>query len=157
MAAQPLVPGLAARVRAALRNFSTVVVIDAALAASPGFPAGDPALDFDELLRVVANAIIEARGLKLDTASLHPEELTQLLKDETRILFCFFSVGLLRASHFQRLRGLGLTQTDHRILFCGHSAYLRENSTRLAQWWDSLDSLRALNLGSAPSLSPRNG
>jgi hypothetical protein len=120
------------RPRAALMlGFSRLAVVDAALAVSP-----NSGFDFSDFLGVVAHAIVDALRLHLDAEELHPEELAQLLKDESRMLFCFLSVDLLSDTNFQRLRGIGFTQTDHRILFCGHSRILDERSSRLVRGYD---------------------
>jgi len=121
-----------------IAGFSRVIVLDAKRAVSP---AG--IFDFDVFVEVIARAITEALGFDLDTRNLHREQLSQLLKDERDILFCFFSLDHLTEGHYRQLRGLGFTQTDHRILFCGRSEFLRSRSTSSAE-----------SLGSAPAFSP---
>src|ERR1700733_15098093 len=65
-------------------GFSRVIVLDAKRAVSPaGF------FDFDVFIEVIARAITEALGFDLDTRNLHREQLSQFLKDERDILFCF--------------------------------------------------------------------
>jgi len=111
-----------------MAGFSRVIVLDARRAVSPaGF------FDFNVFIEVIARAITEALGFDLDARSLHREQLSQFLKDERGILFCFFSLDHLTEGHYRQLRGLGFTQTDHRILFCGRSAFLRRRSTALAE------------------------
>lgn len=115
-------------------GFSRVIVLDARRAVSA---AG--LFDFDLFVEVIATAIAEALGFDLDARNLHREQLSQFLKDERNILFCFFSLDWLTEEHYRQLRGLGFTQTDHRILFCGRSEFLQEQSASLAEpaSWES--------------------
>jgi hypothetical protein len=110
-----------------MAGFSRVIVLDARRAISP---AG--LFDFDVFIEVIAKAITEALGLDVDMRNLHREQLSQFLKDERGILFCFFSLDHLTEDHYRQLRGLGFTQTDHRILFCGRSEFLRRRSVVFA-------------------------
>lgn len=125
--------------RNGILGFSRVIVLDAKRAVSP---AG--IFDFDVFIEVIARAIVEALGFDLDTRNLHREQLSQLLKDERNILFGFFSLDHLTEGHYRQLRGLGFTQTDHRILFCGRSEFLRSRSSSVAE-----------SLGSGPTFSQR--
>lgn len=129
-----------AETTALMRNFSALAVIDASSTVNQ-----DGAFDFDQFVQHIGSRLAGALRLPLPPEKLHHEEVAQLLKDEKRVLFCFLSVGLLSGERFQRLRGLGFTQTDHRILFCGHSDVLHAYSTRLTR---VCDAGRAVELGS---------
>lgn len=110
--------------RGSLRRFAIVAIVDARLALS-----SHGTLEFDELVDIMGRAILRAKGIDLGATRLHPEDLTQLLKDEKRrILICIFSVRVFTEAHLQRLRGLGLTQTEHRVLYCGFNEYLHRMS-----------------------------
>jgi CheY-like chemotaxis protein len=118
--------GHSRRVRGALERFGIVITVDAKDALT-----SEGTLEFDVLLSLMGKAILAAKGIELDAGTLHPEDMTQLLKDEKRrILVCLFSVLYLSEAHLQRLRGLGLTQTKHRVLFCGFNEYLHEASVK---------------------------
>jgi DNA-binding NtrC family response regulator len=131
-----------------IAGFSRVIVLDATHAVTAaGF------FEFNVFIEVIARAITEALGLDLDARNLHREQLSQLLKDERGILFCFFSLDDLTEDHYRQLRGLGFTQTDHRILFCGQSEFLQKRSTSLAESLDATDSFDAVLLESENSSS----
>jgi hypothetical protein len=51
------------------------------------------------------------------TEDFHPEQISQVLKDEPRSLFCILDSQLIPEPDSQRMRGF--TQELHRVLFCG--------------------------------------
>jgi pSer/pThr/pTyr-binding forkhead associated (FHA) protein len=54
------------------------------------------------------------------TEDFHPEQISQVLKDEPCSLFCFLESGLIPEQDIQRLRIF--TQEVHRVVFCGRAA-----------------------------------
>ncbi len=58
------------------------------------------------------------------TEAFHPEQITQVLKDEKRSLFCFLDMVSIPFPVIQRLRSF--TQEKHRILFCDLSSRRQE-------------------------------
>jgi hypothetical protein len=125
-------------------SFEAVVVIDARL-------ARNEKRDFDLALfmKVIARAMARGLALELDVDAIHPEEIAQLLKDHRRILFCFFSMELLPEAAVHRLRGLGFTQSDHRVLYCGDNAFLVDRSLRVLGRSDELEARRMVSLRSS--------
>ncbi|MFO0844577.1 MAG: hypothetical protein U0797_19635 [Gemmataceae bacterium] len=77
------------------------------------------AFDLEEFLRHAQARMAMAFGLSLPEGSFHAENVTQVLKDEPRSLFCFVNVQLIPVRELRRLRGF--TQEQHQALFlcCG--------------------------------------
>jgi hypothetical protein len=77
------------------------------------------------MLGEMANAF----DLKLDPRKFHPEQITQLLKDEERSLFCFSNMQHISKEDLQSI--IHFTQGRHRVLFCGTNTYLAMKSFSL--------------------------
>ena len=67
-------------------------------------------------LPYLRNILFEAFEVER-TDQFHPEQISQVLKDEPRSLFCFLDAQHLSDLEIQRLRGF--TQELHRVLLCG--------------------------------------
>jgi serine phosphatase RsbU (regulator of sigma subunit) len=96
------------------RDFGRVVVLDLADGVT-----STGAFDIELFLRAAWKQMAAALGHYHEEGAFHPEQIAQLLKSEEPLLFCFLSVNLLSEDDVHRLRGLGFSQENHRILFVG--------------------------------------
>jgi hypothetical protein len=101
--------------RALGRGFHRLVVLDAA----EGLVPGEGRFDLTRFLQHVHERMVRAFDLHLPAATFHAENVSQILKDEPRSLFCFVNVQHVPAADLRRLRGF--TQEAHQVLFlcCG--------------------------------------
>ena len=77
----------------------------------------DGEFEFDRLfLRYLKTVLLEVFEIERSD-DYHPEQISQILKDEPRSLFCFLDAQLIPDTDAQRLRSF--TQEFHRVLFCG--------------------------------------
>jgi serine phosphatase RsbU (regulator of sigma subunit) len=105
----------ASELRVALaKSFHRVVLLDA--------DAGRDAQGVFDIERFLEAAWIQLAtefGHYFDREVFHPEQIAQLLKSEPASLFCLLHVELLSEDDLHRLRGLGFTQNQHRVLYLG--------------------------------------
>jgi serine phosphatase RsbU (regulator of sigma subunit)/pSer/pThr/pTyr-binding forkhead associated (FHA) protein len=96
-------------------GFHCLVVLDAA----QGLDAAGRQFDLHRFLRHAHEEMIRAFGLPLPPDRFHVENISQILKDEPRSLFCFLNLQCVPAADLHRLRGF--TQERHQVLFvcCG--------------------------------------
>jgi hypothetical protein len=73
--------------------------------------------DSSRFLRHISGRMSDAFGLHLPHDEFHPEEISQVLKDERRSLFCVLNVKVVPSDQLRSLRGFG--QEHHRMLLCG--------------------------------------
>jgi len=73
--------------------------------------------DLTRFLAHISQRMSEAFGLRLPRDEFHPEEVSQVLKDEQKSLFCFLNVNVIPDNELRGLRGFG--QEHHRMLLCG--------------------------------------
>jgi hypothetical protein len=93
-------------------GFHRLIIIEA----SRGLNA-DGQFEFDPLfLGYLKSILFNDFGIEA-TEDYHPEQISQILKDEPRSLFCFLDASLIPEGDAQRLRSF--TQELHRVLFCG--------------------------------------
>jgi hypothetical protein len=86
--------------------------------------------ELEVFLRHAYECMLEAFGLPLTVRSYHAENISQILKDEPRSLFCFLNAQRIPASDLRRLRGF--TQERHQVLFlCSGSRDLIEEERAL--------------------------
>jgi serine phosphatase RsbU (regulator of sigma subunit) len=94
------------------RGFHRVVVFDAQTGVDT---QGEFSLT--RFLRIAIEQMAAAFGFHAGTQAYHPEEISQVLKDEPRSLFCFLNIQLMSVDDLHRLRGF--TQERHQTLLCG--------------------------------------
>jgi len=94
------------------RGFNSVVVLDG----RKGFDSTGK-FTADEFYRHAIEEFDRILELGLDSSVYHPEEIAQILRDESRSLICVLNVHLIPTDALGRLRGL--TQEHHQTLFCG--------------------------------------
>ena len=63
-------------------------------------------------------------GYEMQGGTYHPAEIALHLRNEPASLFCLFNVHVFCTEDFRALRGLGFTQSQHRVLYCGKHPYL---------------------------------
>jgi serine phosphatase RsbU (regulator of sigma subunit) len=102
------------------RGFHRTVVLDVA--------AGGEPFDLERFLRHAYERMVHAFDLTASPDSFHVENVSQILKDEPRSLFCFLNVQLIPAADLRRLRGF--TQEAHQALFlcCGERDLAQEEA-----------------------------
>lgn len=94
---------------------------------------------YDQLfLPYVKKVLFEAFGIE-QTEDFHSEQISQVLKDEPRSLFCFLNSQHIPEPDFERLRSF--TQIQHRILLCGPSSQLLKPRSRLTSFIDWVSTL----------------
>ncbi len=128
-------------------GFQGIVVLDAAHQQS--------LLQIDAFLRYAYVCICEAFGHNTDTAAFHPEQVAQVLKDESTSLFCFLNVQRFSEEDLHRLRGLGFTQSHHQVLYCGLNDYIAGKSLALIE--DPADGQNTMTIDSQLGFSYRTG
>lgn len=80
----------------------------------------DNEFDLVQFLRYISHRMADEFGLELDLRAFHPEQVSQILKDEAEsTLFCFVNIELMPYEALQRLRDFTQSQETHRCLFCG--------------------------------------
>jgi serine phosphatase RsbU (regulator of sigma subunit) len=137
-----------------LREFGRVVVLDL----ENGVIAGGT-FDIERFLQAAWKQMATALGHYHDDAAFHPEQIAQLLKSEDPLLFCFLNVHKLSAEDLHRLRGLGFSQENHRILYVGTNSALQnmgyplidpqqDHGTRTGGW-SLMENLDAISTDSA--------
>lgn len=95
------------------RGFQRIVVFDA----QEGI-AESGVFELATFLRYVSRNLADAFEIEFKGGEFHPEEVSQILKDEQETtLFCFIGIQHIPYEALQRLRGF--TQESHRCLFCG--------------------------------------
>jgi serine phosphatase RsbU (regulator of sigma subunit) len=101
-------------------GFHRAVVLDAA--------AGGEPFDLERFFRHAYERMVHAFDLTASPDSFHVENVSQILKDEPRSLFCFLNVQLIPAADLRRLRGF--TQEAHQALFlcCGERDLAEEDA-----------------------------
>lgn len=106
------------------REFGRVIVFDAKQGVGP-----DGGFDLLTFLRYVSHRMADVFGLEMDTSRFHPEQVSQILKDETEsTLFCFVDIQIIPYDALQRLRDFTQSQECHRCLFCGPHDFGRSES-----------------------------
>jgi len=98
-------------------GFHRVVVFDARCGLDE-----DATFVLTDFFRTVIRQMAAAFGIQEGNDEYHPEQISQVLKDEARSLFCFLNVQLMAVEDLQRLRGF--TQEQHQTLFCGPFSFL---------------------------------
>jgi pSer/pThr/pTyr-binding forkhead associated (FHA) protein len=98
--------------------FQQVVVLDARR--MPGPEHSDRIRQF---LRYVCALLETVFDYEECGQVFHTERITQILRDIEPSLFCFFHVERLSESDLDTLRGVGFSQSKHRILYCGDNSY----------------------------------
>jgi len=127
-------------------GFRSLVIFDARRGLTP---LGH--FDLGRFLQYLAQQMASAFDLELSAAEFHPEEISQILKDETEMsLFCFLNIQHMPYVALERLRGF--TQEGHRCLFCG--AHEFGHATELDEFepfdLDLGDETRDLEIGNVP-------